>query len=271
MKKLAIITVNYKNYSDTEDFIASFSKQTNKNYHIYVVDVTPHPEPFSEYTNVTRVHAENRGYAFGLNTGYTLALQDGFTNFVFINNDVLVAQDFVERAHITIGAHPSSLIGGKIYYAKGYEYHKNRYAKNEEGHVLWYAGGIMDWANAFTIHRGVDEVDRGQYDNFEETAFVTGCLMCFDTALVEKVGMMDDRYFLYYEDADWCARIAKAGLHMYYDPSLVIYHKNSQSTDGAGSKLHIEYQNKNRMTFGLKYAPLRTKLHLLKNSLWQKS
>ncbi|KXK10835.1 MAG: hypothetical protein UZ22_OP11002000596 [Microgenomates bacterium OLB23] len=162
---------------------------------------------------------------------------------------------------------PRSLIGGKILYAKGYEYHKNRYEKSELGKVLWYAGGIMDWPNAYTLHRGVDEVDKGQYDRFEATEFVTGCLMCFDDALIKAVGPMDESYFLYYEDADWCARTARAGLQLYYDPSIVVYHKNSQSTDGPGSKLHEDYQKKNRMTFGLRYAPLRTKLHLLKNSI----
>jgi GT2 family glycosyltransferase len=267
MKKLAVITVNYKNYADTEDFIASFSKQTNKDFHIYLVDVSPQPEPFPEYKNVTRIHAENKGYAFGLNTGYKLAQQDGYNKFVFMNNDVLVAQDFVDRALMSISAHPSSLIGGKIYYAKGFEYHKSRYSQKQEGHVLWYAGGIMDWANAFTVHRGVDDIDRGQYDAFEETEFVTGCLMCFDTELVKKAGLMDESYFLYYEDADWCARISKQGLHMYYDPTIIIYHKNSQSTDGAGSELHEEYQKKNRKKFGLRYAPFRTKLHLIKNSI----
>lgn len=267
MKGLAIITVNYQNYSDTEDFVNSFSKQTNKNHHIYIVDVSTYLEAFPESKNVTRIHAENKGYAFGLNTGLTLAQQDGYDKFVFINNDTLVTNDFVDHALTAVSAHPGSLIGGKIYYAKGYEYHKDRYDKNEVGKVLWYAGGIMDWANAFTKHRGVDDVDRGQFDKFEETEFVTGCLMCFDNSLIEKVGPLDDKYFLYYEDADWCARISKAGYHMYYDPSVIIYHKNSQSTDGAGSKLHEQYQEKNRMTFGLKYAPLRTKLHLLKNAI----
>lgn len=270
MKDLAVITVNYKNYADTEELVASFSKQTNRSYHIYVVDVTEQPKPFPDYKQVTRINAENKGYAFGLNTGYRLAEQDGYERFVFINNDVLVTRTFVDSTLTSIGAHPNSLIGGKIYYAKGFEYHKDRYQKNQYGKVLWYAGGVMDWANAFTTHRGVDEVDRGQYDKIEETEFVTGCLMAFDAALINTAGLMDDSYFLYYEDADWCARIAKLGLHMYYDPSLVIYHKNSQSTDGPGSKLHIEYQQKNRMKFGMRYAPFRTKIHLIINSLLHK-
>ncbi|KXK10836.1 MAG: Lipopolysaccharide biosynthesis protein WzxC [Microgenomates bacterium OLB23] len=107
MSSIAVITVNYKNYSDTEELIASFSKQTNKNYHIYVVDVSPQPESLPDYKQVTRINAENRGYAFGLNTGYRLAEQDGYKKYVFINNDVLVAQDFVASATTSIATHPS--------------------------------------------------------------------------------------------------------------------------------------------------------------------
>lgn len=267
MKDLAIITVNYKNYTDTEDFIDSFNRQTKKDYRIYIVDVTPTPEHFPQKDLVTLIHAENKGYACGLTTGLRLATQDGHSRFVFINNDTRVANDFVEKSTISIDTHPASLIGGKIYYEKGYEYHKNRYQKHELGKVFWYAGGIMDWQNAYTLHRGVDEVDRGQYDTFEETQFITGCLMCFDKDLIEKVGTMDEQYFLYYEDADWCVRVKRQGLSLYYDPRIVIYHKNSQSTGGAGSQLHQQYQKKNRLRFGLKYAPLRTKIYLLKNAL----
>jgi len=270
MKKLAIITVNYNNYKDTDDFIESFDSQTNKSFHIFVIDVSPDPEIISTSPHVTKVCADNHGYAYGLNTGYAMARQEGYTHFVFINNDTLVSKTFVAHTLEAIQKHPASLIGGKIYYAKGYEYHKDRYSKKDEGSVFWYAGGSIDWAHAIAVHRGVDIVDKGQYDTPEKTTFITGCLMCFDDAFVQKAGQMDDSYFLYYEDADWCARATKMGVDMFYEPSIIIYHKNSQSTGGSGSALHINYQEKNRIKFGMRYAPLRTKFHLLKNSLLHK-
>ncbi len=267
IRGLAIIIVNYKNYGETESFLEYFEHQTDKNFHIYIVDVTPTPEYLAEKPQTTLIHAENKGYAFGLNTGLRVAMQDGYTNFVYMNNDTRVLKDFVENVTKSIAQHPGSLIGGKIYYEKGYEYHKDRYQKQELGKVFWYAGGIIDWDNVYTTHRGVDEVDKGQYDRLEETDFVTGCLMCFDEELIERVGTMNEDYFLYYEDADWSVNITRAGQKLYYDPSIVLYHKNAQSTEGAGSDLHQKYQNKNRFTFGMRYAPLRTKFHLLKNSI----
>jgi GT2 family glycosyltransferase len=153
----------------------------------------------------------------------------------------------------------------KIYYANGFEYHTTRYQESDLGNVLWYAGGIVDWNNAWTTHRGVNEVDHGGYNEVEETEFVTGCLFCFDQVVVEKVGMWDEEYFLYYEDADYSERIKRAGISLLYNPHIAIWHKNAQSSDGSGSKLHEKLQRKSHLRYALKYAPLRTKIHVLKN------
>lgn len=131
--------------------------------------------------------------------------------------------------------------------------------------MLWFAGGKIDWHHALTPHIGVDEIDKGQYNKFKEVDFVNGALMLFDKEVIEKVGFWDEGYFLYFEDADYCVRAKRLGIKMYYDPSIVIWHKNAQSTGGSGSSLHLKYQRSNRLKFGLKYAPLSTKLHLIKN------
>ena len=89
--------------------------------------------------------------------------------------------------------------------------------------------------------------------------------MMFDKKFFETVGPLDESYVMYYEDADWCMRARRAGIKLYYDPKIVIYHKNAQSTGGAGSELHGSYQRKNRLKFGFRYAPVGTKIHLLKN------
>ncbi len=115
----------------------------------------------------------------------------------------------------------------------------------------------------------MDEVDTGKYDKFEETDFVNGALMCFDKKVIDTIGFWDEKYFLYFEDADFCVRAKRAGIKLYYDPTIVVWHKNAQSTGGSGSLIHQNYQTKNRLRFGLKYAPLRTKIHLLKNYLFR--
>lgn len=268
---LAIITPVYQNYDVLQDFFAHLEAQSDNRFHVYIPNLSIDKKPIvNKKINLTVIESENLGYAYGVNVGIAEAIKAGFEKFCVMNNDTYMADNFVRQTIKAIDDNPSSLIGGKIYYAPGYEYHQARYQKKDLGKVIWYAGGIMDWKNVFTKHRGVDEVDHGQFDDSGPTDFITGCLVCFDKSVLTKVGNWDEKYFLYYEDADFCERSRRQGLKLIYNPKIVIWHKVSQSTGGSGSALHKKYQEKNRLIFGLKYAPWRTKLHLLKNYLTHK-
>jgi hypothetical protein len=268
MKKLAIITVIFKNYTILEDYFATLSKQTDSGFHVYILDLTPNPQDYTYPSFVTYIHDKNHGYAYGINQGVKRALEDGYEIVAPMNCDVTVKEDFVSNIKKSLIQSPNSIIGAKIYYYPGYEYHKDRYSQNELGKVFWYAGGTTDWKNVFTTHRGVDEVDKGQFDLLEKTTFITGCFMAYDKSVIEKLGYWDEGYFLFYEDADYCARAMNADIPLLYDPSIMIWHKSGQSTSGAASTFQQNYLEKNRLKFGLRYAPLRTKLHLIKNYLY---
>lgn len=262
---IAIITVVYKNYTVLHDFLKSLEAQTSKNFHLYLVDTSPEKKEIKTNVPHTVISAENHGYAHGINVGLRAALENGFKKFCAINNDTFFKEDFICALIDSITYHPASLIGAKIYYAPGYEYHQERYSKEQSGSILWYAGGTVDWEHATTGHRGVDEADLGQYDKAESTDFVTGCCMAFDKAVVDLIGFWDTAYFLYYEDADYCELAKRNGIDLLYDPSIVLWHKNAQSTGGAGSALHQRVQKNALLRFALKYAPWRTSLHVIKN------
>jgi len=247
------------------DFIESLKKQKNRNFHVFVIDISGSTSSKIAGDNITCLKRENKGYAHSVNEGLREALQKEFSRFCIINDDTFFEQDFVERSLSSIEKHPGVIVGGKILYAPGHEYHKDRYPQADLGKVIWYAGGFFDWDHALSKHRGVDEVDHGQYNTSVETEFITGALMLLDKSVIGKVGFWDESYFLYFEDADYCVRASKKDVSLYYDPAIIIWHKISQSTGGSGSSLHAKYQNKNRLKFGLTYAPVNTKLHLLKN------
>jgi hypothetical protein len=268
-KPLAIITVVYKNYEILTDFFSSLQKQTDQSFHIFLSDLTDTGrKDIPPRENLSIITADNNGYAHGVNMGIQVARENGYKQFAVVNSDIVFDTNFVQNTRQSLQSHPKSLTGGKIYYAKGYEYHDHSYKKSELGHVFWYAGGDVDWNHALTHHRGVDEVDTGQYSNLEKTDFITGCLMAFDERAFDAIGFWDESYFMYYEDADYCERAKKAGVSLYYDPSIMIWHKNAQSSDGSGSAFHVRYQRRNRLRWGLKYAPWRTKVHLVKNFIF---
>ncbi len=262
---IAIITVVYKNYTVLQDFLSSLEKQTSKKFHLYIADTSPEPKKIKSELPFTVIPTENKGYAHGINVGIRAALEDGIKQYCVINSDTYFHADFIHSVIHSIQQHPSALIGGKIYYAPGFEFHKEKYSSEQAGSILWYAGGTLDWRHAVTGHRGVDEADLGQYDHAENTEFITGCCMAFDKSVVDLVGFWDSEYFLYFEDADYCERAKRNGVELIYDPSIILWHKNAQSTEGAGSTLHQRVQKNAHLRFALKYAPWRTKLHVIKN------
>jgi GT2 family glycosyltransferase len=269
---LAIITVVYRNYEILHDFIESLSRQSSQFYKVYFVDLTE-----DEKRNIIPwvrkiegkcifVVSQNLGYAHGVNVGVRTALKDGLTRFAVVNPDIIFEENFVLNATQSISRNPKTIIGGKILYAKGFEYHKDRYQVSDVGHIIWYAGGYINWAHSTAHHIGVDQVDSPEFSKQSPTEFVSGCMMLYDKSVHDVVGQWDEKYFMYYEDADYCLRAKSRNINILHDPNILIYHKNAQSTGGSGSKMHELWMKRSRFRFGMKYAPLRTKVHLLINN-----
>ena len=262
--KIVIITVNYNNQKETDEFIVSLLQQRAP-FEVFIADAsdrTPLKKRRS-WENIFVKKIPNKGYAYGVNQGIKHFLQKKISHFVVVNNDVIFRDDFLKK--VLASFKKFNAFTGKIYYAPGFEYHKKRYKKQDIGKVFWYAGGWIDWENIYVFHRGVDEIDEGQYDNLEETEFISGCLFCFDKRVFDKVGFWDEKYFMYWEDADYSVRIKRKGFYLIYNPEIVIWHKNAQSTEGPGSDFHIRNQRKGRLRFAVKHAGLKAKLHVIKN------
>lgn len=224
-------------------------------------------------------NSENLGFAEGHNIGIRHAMGRDADYVIILNNDTQLSKNFAyEMVQAAEKDSKVGIVAPKIYFAKGFEYHKGRYGPKELGKILWYAGGEVDWKNVVGHHRGVDEVDRGQYDETSETEYASGCCMLITRKVLEKVGMFDKKYFLYYEDNDLSQRTRKKGFKIIYEPKSVIWHKNAGSAGGSGSPLQDYYITRNRMFFGMRYAPIRSKIALVKESIkllssgrkWQK-
>jgi len=201
--------------------------------------------------------------------GISYAL-DHLSDYIFIvNNDTVISDN--ELLKILIKEFEKDPLSGfvtpKIYFAPKYEFHKKQYKRSQLGKVIWYAGGRIDWKNVLFSHRGVDMVDTGIYLKTEQTDFCTGCAILTSKEVLNKVGLFNDQYFAYLEDADLCMRVKKAGYKLLYVGDTGIWHKTSQSSDGSGSAFHDYFMTRNRLIFGLKYATLRTKIALIKESI----
>ena len=226
------------------------------------------PGIIKEFKNVLLLTPKtNLGFAGANNLALKKAIAGGAQNVILLNNDTIIPAGFVAKITDFAVSHPSvGIISPKIYFAKGFEYHKNDYKKKDLGRVFWYAGGDIDWNNVYAKHRGVDQVDHGQFDTCLDTDFATGCAMLIKRQVIAKAGLINEKYFLYYEDVDYSLTVKLNGFKVVYFPGAFIWHKNAGSSQGPGSVLHQYYQTRNRLYFGFKFAPFRTKLALIRES-----
>jgi len=284
MKKVALVILHYVDQRLTKECLESTEKLNTENLIFETIVVNNNPkedlgELKKQFKNFTFLETgENLGFAAGNNLGINKALANNADAVLLVNNDTVLDKDLllqlfkVANSEKTIG-----IVSPKIYFAPGYEYHKDRYRPKDLGKVIWYAGGVIDWQNILTSHRGVDEIDHGQYDIQEETDVISGCAMLVSREVFEKIGLFDERYFLYLEDLDFCQRAKLAGFKIIYAPQAKLWHYNAGSSS-VGSPLHDYFFARNRMLFGIKYGQLRTKLALIRESFrllasgrpWQK-
>jgi len=212
----------------------------------------------------------NLGFAGGNNVGINDALKRKTDYVILMNNDLILQKDIVVKLVNFMNKNTDvGIASPKMYFAKGYEFHKDRYKESEKGKVLWYAGGIIDKQNVYTSHRGVDEVDRGQYDKIEETDVANGACVIIKKEVFERIGLLDDSFFLYWEDADFSERVKHAAFKVIYYPDTWMWHKVSASTGGSGSPTNDYFLIRNRFYYALRYAGLRTKFAVLRDTVKQ--
>ncbi len=287
MRNVFVSIINFNGRDNTFRCLDSLKKINASNFRINIVVIDNGSKEKLDLSenylhNISLkviINKKNLGFTGGHNVGINYALSKNADYVLVLNNDVVVDPNLImELLKVLDKNEKYAIASPKIYFAPGFEYHKDRYKEEDKGRVFWYAGGIMDYRNVIARHRGVDEVDNGQYQKVEETDFATGACFLIRKEVLERVGFFDDKYFLYYEDSDLSQRIRRAGYKIIYAPYAVLWHSNAAAAGGSGSPLQDYYISRNRLLFGLRYAPLRSKLALTKESIrllvlgrqWQK-
>ncbi len=236
---VSIITVNYNQSEVTCALLESLNKATYPNLEVIVVDnnsTEDNPDIIKErYPNIVFIkNPINYGFAAGNNFGLMRAKGD----YVFLlNNDIEVPPYFIEPLVDKLEKHPKiGAVSPKIKFY--YQSDTFQFAGYTPFHPITMRNTAI----------GYWEKDKGQYDKDRETPFTHGAAMMVPMRVVKEVGLMSYIFFLYYEEADWCKRIAKAGYKMYYVHNSHVLHKESVST-GRISPLKIYYQNRNRIVY----------------------
>lgn len=279
MKKIAIIILNWKRSDITIDLIKQFKLIKTKNIFFHIILIDNH-SPDKSHSKFKKIFSQdplitllktnsNLGFSGGVNIGLNHAIEKRYDYVLLINSDVQITSNFLNELYKPFLKNPQlAITGPKIYFTKGREFHKNKYLKNQLGSVLWSVGGLIDWKNIYGQNKGIDEVDTGQYNRIDTNIdFISGCCMLISLPKLKKIGLFNDDYFMYLEDADLCTRVKKNGLKIAYIPKSIIYHINAGSSLAGGS-LQQYFLSRNRLLFASKYAGFRTKLALHRQSFF---
>ncbi len=236
---VSIITVNYNGYKDTSELIESLYKYETFPFEIIVVDNASKGKDGEllkeKYSDINVVCSrENLGFAGGNNLGYQYAKGE---YICYMNNDMLIDAPFLESL---INRLKSSDIIGLVSPKIKYTYARD---------TIQYAG-YTEMTPILTRNNliGMNQKDGEEYDVAHKTAFTHGACMLTSKKLIEKVGLMTDIYFLFYEELDWSLQFRRAGFEIWYEPSSCVYHKESMSIK-RGTPLRQYYLTRSRLLF----------------------
>ncbi|NIV38348.1 MAG: glycosyltransferase [Anaerolineae bacterium] len=240
MPPVMIVVLNWNGRADTLACLGSLARLDYLAHGVVVVDNGSTDDSVAavraSYPQVTLIETgENLGYVGGNNVGLEHARAMRADYALLLNNDTEVAPDFLRLLVEAAEANPATgIVGPTIYYF-------------DRPDVIWSAGGAIDWGRGRTSMIGLDEVDQGQFGHtVRPVDFVTGCALLIKMSVVEQVGMLDPRFFAYYEEAEWCVRASQAGFKILHVPQAKIWHKISPDAREASPQVHY-YMTRNRL------------------------
>lgn len=245
----ALVIVHFGEKEKLYRCVKSIERDISSNVRIIIVNNTSQVLRLEEREEILVVNnKENPGYAAACNTGIRKAQELGVTNFVLCNNDVQFTEEFFSYflPRVKEIEYPV-IVAPKI----------NFMSKPDS---VWYAGGRISKFKMEGIH-----ITKKQKNDIYETEFISGCCMYLSKNVIDKIGFMDECYFLYDEDLDYSIRAKKNGVSLFVDTSVTIYHDESSSVRnqmlvGRYKSEIYYYRLRNRLKIIHKYSTMPYKL-----------
>jgi GT2 family glycosyltransferase len=182
----------------------------------------------------------NLGFAGGNNRGIERALADGATAVLILNFDVVVNHDFLPPLLAALSEPEVGMAGPKMLDAR-------------DPGMIWCAGADITFGRNISRLRGNGLRDRGQYDTAENVDYIPAAALLVRREVFERTGLLDERYFCYMEDVDFCLRAARDGFRIRYTPQSVVYHRSSSATGGGYTPLRKYLNAVNSIAFMRRY------------------
>lgn len=238
--KFLILIINYKNWQDTLECIKSITSNNISIEQILVIENNSCNDSFnrikSAFKDINILKTEkNLGFTGGNNIGLKYALENNFEYVILLNNDTIIGNiDSINKLIQKMDENPDISLGtGRIFY----------YPQKD---VIWYDGGKLVRWRGLAIHYNYGKnIKNINLDNDDkEVDFISGCYLCIRLKDFNKLGFLNENFFLYLDDVEYSARAIKSKLKLKYFPESVIYHKaNGENNQSAGM---VYYSIRNR-------------------------
>jgi hypothetical protein len=246
---VGIVVVNYNSAGFIDEFCASLRALDYANWHLIVIDsgsgdgsMDTIERAFPDATHIRC--AENVGFAAGANMGIELCVASGYEYALFLNNDVTVTPDFLRS--MADAADARTMVVPKILY-----YYDHALISTHAGGFDWRLGLFRD---TYGGHRATAGTDRRR----DDLATASFCCALVPVQAFRDAGKLDERFFMYYEETDFIRRAQAQGYRVRYEPSAVIYHRESGSSGGGWmTPFKQYYATRNRLFLVRKHATSR--------------
>ena len=243
---VGIVLVNYNSFSDIVRVVESVQASTYEHFQIIIVD-NKSPDGSGERLRTHFINSsvevllnpENAGFAAGNNVGICYAKSLGSSFVWLLNADTTIDKNALLALVEAQASYPSAgAFGSKI--------------MSGESNIIWSAGGELSLEARSVSMRGYGEEDTRQYDTVERCGYLPGCSIFASVSVFESLGYLPERYFMYFEETDWCLSISKAGKALLYIPSSKIFHHSND--EKMQKPFTVYYYNRNNRLFWFQYA-----------------
>lgn len=239
---VGIIILSWNRREDTLECLRSLSHIEYPSYRIFLVDngsTDGTAEAVKELFPAVDIiqNGKNLGYAAGNNVGIREVLNLGIETVLLLNDDTVVDPHFLTILVESLYRSPDiGAVNPTIYYF-------------DDPDIIWSAGGQINERTGIAHQRHFKEIDRGQLGSSErDVHYAIGAAILIKAEALEKVGMLDSEFFVYYEETDWCFRARAAGFRIVYVPTARIWHKVSRNMTQGHETLSY-YFCRNRLLF----------------------
>ncbi|MFZ5803163.1 MAG: glycosyltransferase family 2 protein [Candidatus Omnitrophota bacterium] len=220
--KVVVVVLNWNMPADTIECIESCRQLHYDAYEIVLVDNHSEDDSVKQFRarfpDLTIIeNPENLGYAGGNNVGLRYGLERGAEYVFLLNNDITLERECLSRLVAAAGKYPDAgILAPKVLY------YDDRTTINS-------LGTSMDWLRLRPYLGECNTRDDGRFSSVLEKDILVGCALLLWRSMLEKVGLIDERFFIFHEEADWCLRSLKNGFRNLVVPEAVIYHKASKT------------------------------------------